>query len=244
MRQELPASAAGYFGSMSESYDSLIHRAVPRYDEMTARLLDYLPSDAQHVLELGCGTGNLSVQLSESHPRATLTLVDGSPEMIELVRSRIEASRPRSSQRTRYVSARFEELDLTAGSFDLVVSSISLHHVEDKPRLYARIRSLITDGGQFCFADQIRGEPESNHRLNWERWLEFCREPGHCTEDEIESLLEHAAAHDHYTTLSEHFALLAAAGFSELDCVWRNWMWGIVTATATAPRNVNKQTRY
>lgn len=233
MRQDLPASAPGYFGSMSESYDSLIHRAVPRYDEMITRLLDYLPRDAQRVLELGCGTGNLSLRLSESFPRGSLTLVDGSAEMIALVRSRLDGSKSRSSQRTAYVEARFEELDFPARSFDLVVSSISLHHVEDKAKLYARIRSFMSDGGRFCFADQIRGEPESNHRLNWERWLDFCREPGNCTPEEIESLLQHATAHDHYTTLSEHSALLAKAGFSSIDCVWRNWMWGIVTATAS-----------
>lgn len=218
---------------MAESYDSLIHRAVPRYDEMIARLLDYLPVDAKQVLELGSGTGNLSVRLAKELPLAELTLVDGSPEMIDLVRERIEALGSRASRRAGYVVARFEELDLPRGSFDLVVSSISLHHVEDKAGLYARIRSLMSDGGRFCFADQIRGEPESNHRVNWERWLDFCREREHCTSDEIDSLLEHAAAHDHYTTLSEHFALLAAAGFSDVDCVWRNWMWGIVTATAS-----------
>ena len=53
----LPNSATGYFGSMAESYDSLIHRAVPRYDEMIARLLDYLPGNPRRVLELGSGTG-------------------------------------------------------------------------------------------------------------------------------------------------------------------------------------------
>ena len=233
MQHELPASAAGYFGSMAESYDSLIHRAVPRYDEMIARLLDYLPVDAKQVLELGSGTGNLSLRLAEALPLATMTLVDGSTEMIDLVRSRIETARPRASRRTSYVVAKFEELDLPPRSFDLVVSSISLHHVQDKASLYARIRSMMSTGGRFCFADQIRGEPESNHRLNWERWLDFCRERGHCSSDEIESLLQHAAAHDHYTTLSQHSALLAGAGFSELDCVWRNWMWGIVTASAS-----------
>lgn len=218
---------------MAESYDSLIHRAVPRYDEMIARLLDYMPVDAKQVLELGSGTGNLSLRLAEALPTAELTLVDGSPEMIDLVRSRLEASGSPARRRTRYVVTRFEELDFRPGSFDLVVSSISLHHVEDKASLYARVRSLLGNGGRFCFADQIRGEPESNHRLNWERWLDFCRERGHCTQDEIESLLQHAAAHDHYTTLSEHTALLAAAGFSRVDCAWRNWMWGIVTATAS-----------
>jgi ubiquinone/menaquinone biosynthesis C-methylase UbiE len=231
--QDLPGSAAGYFGSMSESYDSLIHRAVPRYDEMIARLLDYLPREPQRVLELGCGTGNLSLQLAQSFPLAELTLVDASAEMIALVRSRMDASAPASNAQVSYVEARFEELDLPTNSFDLVVSSISLHHVEDKAALYARIRALMNNGGRFCFADQIRGEPESNHALNWERWLDFCRERGHCTREEIDSLLQHAAAHDHYTTLTEHSTLLDNAGFSEIDCVWRNWMWGIVTATAT-----------
>jgi tRNA (cmo5U34)-methyltransferase len=233
MAQELPSSASAYFGSMAESYDSLIHRAVPRYDEMTARLLEYLPRDARRVLELGCGTGNLSLQLVSALPRATLTLVDGSEEMIELVRSRIGESKSRASGLVEYHVARFEELHSPPDSFDLVVSSISLHHVEDKARLYTRIRSMMGAGGRFCFADQIRGEPDANHRLNWERWLDFCREPGHCTPDEIDSLLQHAAAHDHYTTLTEHITLLSAAGFSRIDCVWRNWMWGIVTATAS-----------
>jgi tRNA (cmo5U34)-methyltransferase len=230
--QGLPNSASGYFGSMAESYDSLIHRAVPRYDEMIARLLDYLPPDPRRVLELGCGTGNLSLRLAKTFPRAELTLVDGSAEMISLVRSRIDESRSDSNSRFAYVEARFEALDLPPGSFDLVVSSISLHHVEDKAALYRRIRGLIPSGGRFCFADQIRGEPESNHRVNWDQWLDFCREPGHCTHEEIESLLDHAAAHDYYVPLSEHIALLSASGFSEIDCIWRNGMWGIVTATA------------
>jgi tRNA (cmo5U34)-methyltransferase len=232
MRQSVPTSATGYFGSMVESYDSLIHRAVPRYDEMIARLLDYLPTGAQRVLELGCGTGNLSLRLAELFAGADLTLVDGSEEMVAVVRSRVEEAGSLSPKRITYVESRFEDLNFPPQSFDLVVSSISLHHVEDKARLYARLRSFLKAGGRFCFADQIRGEPESNHQLNWERWLEFCRAPGNCTSEEIESLLQHAAAHDHYTTLADHAVLLTKAGFSEIDCVWRNLMWGIVTATS------------
>jgi tRNA (cmo5U34)-methyltransferase len=231
MPQELPASAWGYFASMVESYDSLIRRAVPRYDEMVSRLLEYVPADARSLVELGCGTGNLSLQLAAKLPRAALSFVDASPEMIAVTRSRIEQAISSETPRANFLAERFEQLALPEGSVDVVVSSISLHHVEDKARLYARVRSFLEPGGRFCFADQMRGEPESNHRLNWERWLEFCREPGHCTPEEIESLLQHAAAHDHYTTLIDHIRLLSEAGFSEIDCGWRNGMWGIVTAT-------------
>jgi tRNA (cmo5U34)-methyltransferase len=218
---------------MVESYDSLIRRAVPRYDEMVARLLEYLPAEARSLVELGCGTGNLSLELLAKFPRSRLNFVDASPEMIALTRSRVEQTGSPSAPSFGFLVQRFEELDIPGGPVDVVTSSISLHHVDDKASLYASVRSLLRLGGRFCFADQIRGEPESNHRLNWERWLNFCREGGHCTPEEIESLLQHAAAHDHYTTLTDHIALLSRAGFSEVDCVWRNGMWGIVTATAS-----------
>jgi ubiquinone/menaquinone biosynthesis C-methylase UbiE len=232
MQEEFPTAASEYFGSMVEAYDSLIRRAVPRYDEMIARVLDYLPHEAESILELGCGTGNLSVHLARRFPSARLTFVDGSAEMVAGTRSRIEEAGVQLLNVPTYSAARFEELALPRNSFDLVVSSISLHHVADMATLYQGIRSLVRAGGHFCFADQIRGEPESNHRVNWDHWLDFCRQPGNCTEEEIESLLEHAFAHDHYVPLSEHIALLSASGFSGIDCVWRNLMWGIVTTRA------------
>ncbi|MEA2705650.1 MAG: tRNA (cmo5U34)-methyltransferase [Gemmatimonadaceae bacterium] len=233
MDQELPPSPWEYFASMVESYDSLIRRAVPRYEEMIAGLLEYLPHDTRSLVELGCGTGNLSLELLAKFPRGTLSFVDASPEMIALTRSRIDKAIGPTNPPIAFLVQRFEELELPEGPVDLVVSSISLHHVEDKAGLYSRVRSCLNLGGRFCFADQLRGEPESNHRLNWERWLDHCREPGHCTPGEIESLVEHATAHDHYTTVSDHLVLLSKAGFSEMDCVWRNGMWGIVTATAS-----------
>src|SRR5262249_45592148 len=119
---------------------------------------------------------------------------------------------------------------LESGAFDLVASCISLHHVADKAALYRRLHAAIAPGGTLRFADQLRGGTDEIHRINWTRWLEFCREPGHCSEAEIRSLLDHAEAHDHYTPLAEHFRLLEAAGFRDVDCVWRNWIWGIVTA--------------
>ena len=228
----LEGSASDYFGSMAQSYDSLIGRSVPRYDEMMDRLVDYLPPNSASVLELGCGTGNLSVRLAAKLPSAALTLVDGSAEMIAVARSRLEQASSLRTRAVQFVTARFEDLDLQPGSFDLVVSSISLHHVVDKGLLYERLHKFLRPGGRFCFADQIRGEPESNHEVNWRIWLEFCALPGHCSAQEIESLLQHSSAHDHYTPLSEHFRILARAGFGELDCAWRNSMWSIVTATA------------
>jgi len=77
----------------------------------------------------------------------------------------------------------------------------------------------------------MRADPEEMNQRNWDAWLAFCRMPGNCTEEEIERLVEHAAAHDHYETVAQHLGMLERTGFSELDCLWRSGMWAIVTAT-------------
>jgi tRNA (cmo5U34)-methyltransferase len=227
-------TASDYFGSMVESYDSLIRRAVPRYAEMTERLLDYLPapvaSRAERILELGCGTGNLSLRLAARYPSATITLVDAAPEMIEITRTRLRQSDASAVDRVTFITERFEDLKLPRATFDFITSCISLHHVSDKARLYRALFSAVQPRGTFRFADQLRGSTDLIHNLNWQRWLEFCRQNDQCTEEEVQSLLDHAAAHDHYTPLREHFALLEEAGFTHCDCVWRNLIWGIITA--------------
>src|SRR2546423_6896040 len=155
MRQPLPASASGYFGSMVESYDSLIRRAVPRYDEMITRLVEYLPSEANDILELGSGTGNLSLLLAQKFPKAALTIVDASAEMLAVARSRLGRSGLTRVNGPVSMASRVEDLDFLPGSFDLIVSSITLHHVVNKGALYRRIRAALRDRGTFCFADQI-----------------------------------------------------------------------------------------
>ncbi len=63
-------TASEYFGAMVDEYDSLIRRAVPRYDEMIARTVEYMPDDARRILEFGCGTGNLTLAIAQRFPES------------------------------------------------------------------------------------------------------------------------------------------------------------------------------
>lgn len=140
------STAAGYFGSMAEEYDSLIRRAVPRYDEMTSRLIDYLPPAPASALELGCGTGNLSLALTAYAPECAFTFVDAAPEMVALTQARLKAACPETEGRASFLAIRFEDLAPAPETFDLVTSSISLHHVRDKGTFYKVIRKAVKPG--------------------------------------------------------------------------------------------------
>ncbi len=226
-RIAMEATAPDYFSARLAEYDSLVRRAVPDYDAMIDRMIAYLPERADRILELGAGTGNLSVALARRYPESRLTLVDASEEMLAF-----SALRVADPDGVHTICKSFEELELVPESFDLVTSCLSVHHVVDKAALFRSIRATLVPDGTFLLADQMRGQADRHHALNWNTMVEFWRRAGHLSPAEQASLAQHAAEHDHYVSIGEHVALLAAAGFEDLDVVWRSWMWGIVTGTA------------
>ena len=223
-------SAHAYWGARAAEYDSLIRRAIPRYDEIVAMLLDTLPPRCDRILELGCGTGNLSLRLVNRFPAAAVTLVDAAPEMLHVAGARIAAQRPDSAGRVTLVASRFQELELADGSFDAVVASFSLHHLPDLAPLYRRARRWLAGGGVLRNADAFAGPTPRLHASYLERWMSFWREPGNLNADELRSLDEHVRAHDHYFDLASHFRWLEEAGFSAWDCVWRDGLLGVLLA--------------
>ncbi len=221
-------TAGSYFETIVAAYDSRIRRGLPRYDEMLAELARTLPTTANDVLELGCGTGALSLRIAERYPSAHLTLVDAAPSMLEVARQQLASV----TSRVRFVEATFEDLALDTGRWDVIAASMSLHHLADKQPFYRKLRLALREEGVLAFADELTGATAYTQELHWNDWLAFARQPGHLSEEEISGIIEHMNVLDHYETLPAQLELLRAAGFREVDCVWRNVNYGIFVAVA------------
>lgn len=224
-------SAEAYWGAHASEYNEFIVRVVPRYREQLQCLLDYAPARAGRVLELGCGSGNVSVRLAERWPEATFLFVDAAPEMLELTRARLAAGRSGVAERAQFLAERFEELSLEPGTIDVVVASLSLHHVADVSVVYERIAPMLMPGARLVMLDGVRGRTEREQDVHMARWSAFWHQPGNLSDEEIRDMREHIARHDHYRSLHEHFEMLKAAGFVRPDCVWRDGLFALVTAT-------------
>ncbi|XXT22775.1 class I SAM-dependent methyltransferase [Sorangium sp. So ce429] len=221
-------TAFGYWGAMAARYDAHIRHVVPNYTELVTRLLDGLPDEAGRIIELGCGSGRLSLELAARYPRASITFVDAAVEMVDLTKVRLAAAHPSSAARFRFIVSRFEDLQFDEGSFDLVISNLSLHHVQDQLSLFRRIRQGLTLNGKIRIGDHFLFANPIEQTIHWAGWLTYCRE--NCSDAELDELLDHVTAHDRYTTLGEQFTMLLAAGFSAPDCVWRSGFAAVVTA--------------
>jgi tRNA (cmo5U34)-methyltransferase len=215
-----------FFDALTDDYTSTIERCFPRYREMLWALLDYLPPkrSPSAILELGCGTGNLSELLANRFPNATLRLVDLSGESIDECRRRLSGR-----QQIEFEQNDFRQLDYDGSSFDLVISNISIHHLNsnDKQELFHAIHRWLRTGGIFTYADQFAGATDELYVRHMENWKELSFSAG-ATQAEWDMWMQHQNEHDHHDTLADQFDWLKTAGFSRVDCPWRYLLWSVV----------------
>jgi len=106
------------------------------------------------VLDLGCGTGNLISLLLEEFPGARISGIDPSSGMREVCTERF-ADQPNVEIKGGNALA----IPYPDGSFDLIVSSLALHHVppELKPDMAEEIARVLEPGERFIHADPFCG---------------------------------------------------------------------------------------
>jgi 2-polyprenyl-3-methyl-5-hydroxy-6-metoxy-1,4-benzoquinol methylase len=105
-------------------------------------------SASMEALDFGCGTGLLTLKLQPLVQ--TITGVDNSQGMLGMLQKKIAA------QALSNVHARFVDLEnggRIEGTYDLIVSSMTLHHVPDTAGLFGEWFGLLRPGGQLGFAD-------------------------------------------------------------------------------------------
>lgn len=123
------------FQARADSIASAIRAAIPLNTRM--RALDY-----------GCGTGMLSFPLRDA--LGHITLKDSSAGMLEVLREKIAA------QGVSNMTARQADLTdepLPEERYDLIYSSMVLHHIPDTAHILATFHALLNPGGWLCAAD-------------------------------------------------------------------------------------------
>lgn len=103
---------------------------------------------AMDLLEFGCGTGLVSMELHRLV--ATVTLLDTSPGMIEVLQEKI-ARHDISNMHPRLGD--LSTIDSVKEGFDLVYSNMTLHHVANTEQTLVGLTNLLKPGGILCIGD-------------------------------------------------------------------------------------------
>ena len=96
------------------------------------------------VLEIGCGTGQLTERLASS--RFRLTAIDIGPSMIAAARRRLAGDRADEPTAVSFQVTSFEDLAAADASFDLLISSAAFHWI-DPEVAFSKSARLLRPGG-------------------------------------------------------------------------------------------------
>ena len=113
-----------------------------------AELLALLPeAHGRRILDLGCGAGQLAHHLA-TRGAAEVIGIDVSERMLAMART--EYAHPRIT----YSRSAIEHVTFPDARFDLVVSVLALHYVDDYPGLMRRIAGWLVEGGTLVYSTE------------------------------------------------------------------------------------------
>lgn len=134
--------SACYFPNEKTTLDEAEENALQLYAER-AQL-----KDGQHILELGCGWGSLTLWMAEHYPNAKITAVSNSATQRQHIQAQ---ARVRGFSNLKVITCDVNVLELEPASFDRVVSVEMFEHVRNYQRLFEKIQGwLKADGLLWC----------------------------------------------------------------------------------------------
>ena len=109
------------------------------------------PADGEKVLDVGCGTGTLAIAIRPQVGAGEVHGIDASPEMVQVAKGKSA----RGGSDIDFRVALIEAIPFQDASFDLVTSSLMLHHLPDdlKAKGLLEIRRVLKPGGRFMAVD-------------------------------------------------------------------------------------------
>ncbi|WP_102275291.1 class I SAM-dependent DNA methyltransferase [Cytobacillus massiliigabonensis] len=158
-----------------------------------------------NVLDLGCGDGRIGADLI-NFGCSSYHGIEGSTNMYNLASSNLE-----SFKNVHLVRSTIEDWTFPKGHFDLVISRLVLHYINDIEAIFEKIYHSLTDGGKFIFSIEhpviTSTLQKSGKRTNWIVDNYFIR-------GIREQLWLGANVCKHHRTIEDYFHHLKSVGFN------------------------------
>jgi ubiquinone/menaquinone biosynthesis C-methylase UbiE len=101
------------------------------------------------ILDIGAGTGRLSLQLAKSG--AQVMALDMSPRMLEIIRTK--------NKKIQTMVGDAENLPFEIGSFDIVTAAFLIVHLKDPTRFFDEVYRVLKDAGRFVVTNINQTDP-------------------------------------------------------------------------------------
>lgn len=205
------------FNLVAREYDRGRRRFIPCFDDYYGNTTRFIASNIpspRRIADLGAGTGLLSQFWYQHFPTAEYVLTDVADEMLDVARRRFAGTGNVTCIAQDYTKR------LPEGSFDVIMSALSIHHLEDedKSHLFRRIYESLPAGGIFVNYDQFCGG-EADMSKWYDAYWESQLEVSGLSERDI-ALWQERRKLDRECSVEQEVDMLRNSGFPIVKCVY------------------------
>ncbi len=104
-----------------------------------------------NLMDLGCGSGNLIIQIAKAFPNLDLIAIDVSNEIISLAEKR--AKEHSFDSKITFKLGNVEDIPFPDNSMDFIVSTFSLHHWSEPINVFKEIYRVLKENGTCLIFD-------------------------------------------------------------------------------------------
>ncbi|MBN1622235.1 MAG: methyltransferase domain-containing protein [Endomicrobiales bacterium] len=139
-----------WFKGWSNEYDRTLGRINRHHKMLDLAVKMSKVKNNEKILDIGCGTGLLSLKfLKKAH--CFIEAADISGEMLSIFRKKVNRLGLRDKINFRVKEA--EKMNFKNNTFDVVASTVTLHHVRDKYSTIKNIYNITKPGGRFVIGE-------------------------------------------------------------------------------------------
>ncbi len=166
-----PFIPALHFHWLTRWYDPLMRGLFPESSIRSALIEQAHVQPGQTVLDIGCGTGTLTLQIEHCHPDAKVYGLDIDPRVLAIAHDKSKQTKTTVTWTQGQCSA----LPYSHDSFDHVFASLLLHHLTrlEKQAMLLEALRVLKPGGQLHIADFGPPQDLAMSLISWGiRWFE------------------------------------------------------------------------
>ncbi|MDD5454943.1 MAG: methyltransferase domain-containing protein [Candidatus Ratteibacteria bacterium] len=139
-----------WFKNWSNEYDNTLGKVKRHHKLLETVVKESKVKRGDKVLDIGCGTGLLTLKFLQK-AACSVTAIDNSKDMLMLFKDKIKKLHLKDK-----ITYKFEDaasIRFAKNSFDIVASTVTLHHLKNKYPTIKKIREILKPGGRFILGD-------------------------------------------------------------------------------------------
>lgn len=208
-----------HFEREAKRFDKFFFKVLPFYSEIIDALALAIPFKKDkkiRIMDLGCGTGNITKALKEKYPHASVTCIDLAENMLETAKAKLN-----DCADIEYWCGDIREFNYSR-KYDAIISSLVLHHLEEKDKrgFYKTVFKALNKGGVFYNADMVLASNKHLERVYLEKWKTFMRRSFSLSKIN-NVVLKRKDDEDRPVKLETELKLLKDVGFKNIDVLWK-----------------------